>query len=937
MTEMGGQDRHYVGTMTRMLVQHVRALRGDDGVASLLARAGETRPEAVLLDDASWSSYAQMRALLEASVEVLGSLDALADVARTAALEAGSMPGVTEALQALGSPDALLASLGDGNGAMSSIESNAFTEHIGPATWDLGRGLDPGFEPYVELCVFQMASVAMVPRLFGYSDVHVEELTCQSRGDDVCRIRLTWSSDDEERQRADFLASRLAVVERRAEMFQDTVASLVSEEELEPLLTRIVEAASGTVHAPSFVLALDPLPWKTTLVYAVGLPVEEAAKVAAVDPADAPANIVVDVASNRRTYGRLIAVNGRRVINDAQIASLEAYARVAATALDGAVAVEQARRDAGTAQLLFDLAIRVARLRSLPELAETLAEVVPEIVGCDRATVTKLLEDGHTIAAIATSGYSPEDAAVVMRTTYPITSHSKNVEYLSGDILRLMSQGVTEVTGAVAIVVVPIVVDDAVVAWISADVLSDPSRLAPSAELEARLQGLAALASTAMHNALLLDRVSHQAHHDALTGLPNRKMLIERLNELVLSRGEQLSVLFVDVDDFKDVNDGMGHQAGDVLLAAVAQRLVNAVRDGDLVARLGGDEFAIAVVDRDPAAARAVANRVIEALEAPFAIGGARVTIGASIGVAVGTGLKIEEMLRNADVAMYSAKAAGKGRFALYEPGTDDAFAERLSLHTDLADGIANGQLRVLYQPVFDLASGRLQSGEALVRWEHPRLGLLTPDRFIGLAEETGLIIPLGEAVLDEACRQAATWPEEVGLAVNLSRRQLDDPEIVDVVRSALDRHGIRPQRLVLEITESVLSKNIDHAVERVTSLRQLGLRIAIDDFGTGYSSLGSLVALPVDVLKIDRTFINGMLERPAAAALVQVLIDMGRTLNLEIVAEGIEEMEQALTLHAQQCDQGQGYLFSPPVPAEAFRRFIEEDVDAGLSSRVTR
>jgi diguanylate cyclase (GGDEF)-like protein len=937
MTDMGAEDRHYVGTMTRMLVQHVRALRGDDGVAEVFARAGETRPEEVLLDDASWSSYHQMRQLLEAAVQVLGSLDALADVARTAALEAGSMPGVTEALQALGSPDALLESLNQGNGAMSRIESNAFTEHIGPATWDLGRGLDPGFEPYVELCVFQMASIAMVPRLFGYSDVHVEEIECQTRGDEVCRIRLTWTADDEQRQRADFLASRLAVVERRAEMFQETVASLVSEEELEPLLARIVDAASSTVHAPSFVLALDPLPWTTKLVYGVGLSATEANRVAAVDPADTPDNIVVAVASRRRDYGRLIAVNGRRVISDAQIASLEAYARVAATALDGAVAVALAKREAATAQLLLDLAMRIARVRSLPELAETLAQVVPEIVGCDRSVVTKLLDDGETVVAIAASGYAPDDEALLLETRYPIGTHTHDVEYMTGEQLREMSQGVTDTTGSVAVVVVPVVVDDAVVAWISADVVNDPSRLAPSEELETRLRGLAALASTAMHNALLLDRVSHQAHHDALTGLPNRKLLIERLNELSVERGEQLSVLFVDVDDFKDINDGMGHQAGDVLLAAVAHRLVNAVRDGDFVARLGGDEFAIAVTDRDPAAARAVAHRVIDALEAPFAIGGARVTIGASVGVATGHGLTVEGMLRNADVAMYTAKAAGKGRYALFEPGTDQAFAERLSLHADLADGIARGELRVLYQPVFELASGRLQGGEALVRWEHPRFGLLSPDKFIGLAEETGLIIPLGEAVLEEACRQAASWPDDVCLAVNLSRRQLDDPQIVDVVKGALERHGINPKRLVLEITESILAKNIDQAVVRVTALRDLGLRIAIDDFGTGYSSLGSLVALPVDVLKIDRSFINGMLERPAATALVQVLIDMGRTLGLEVVAEGVEEMEQALALHAQHCDQGQGYLFSPPVSAEAFHRFLDQDVTEGLRSRVTQ
>ena len=935
----GAVDRHYAGTMTRMLVQHVRAARGDDAVATLLSLAAESRPEEVLLDDSSWSSYDQFRRLLEAAVEVLGSVEELFDVSRTAALEAGSMAGATEVLQALGSPDALLAELNAGTVGMSLIEHSAFTEQIGPGAWDLYRALDDRFEPFEELCVFQMATITMIPRLFGYGGIEVVEEDCQRRGADRCRIRLTWDAASDDHQRAEFLATRLALVERRAQEFHDTVASLVSTEELEPLLTRIVAAAASTVHAPAFVLTLEPLPWNARLVYGLGCSATEANAVAArVAAGDHAEDVLVDVVSSRRHYGKLVAVGSHRVVTPSLLAFLEGYARVAATALDGALAVEQAERDAGTAQLLLDLAMRIARVRTLQELAATLTSVVPEIVGSDRAVVALLSDDRTSARSIAVSGYTPEAEEIVLSTTIPLAGPlPPSILYLSGDELRNVDDGLSDSTGAVAIVMVPIVVDDVVMAWISADVVQDASRLAPSPELEKRLHGLAALASTAMHNALLLDRVSHQAHHDALTGLPNRKLFIERLDELAKSAREEVSVLFVDVDDFKDVNDGMGHQAGDTLLAAVAQRLLGAVREDDLVARLGGDEFAIAVVDGDPAAARMVAHRVIESLEAPFAIGGARVTIGASVGVASGIGSSVEEMVRNADVAMYTAKAAGKGRFALFEPGTDEAFAERLSLHGDLADGIAGGELRVLYQPVFDLATGRLRSGEALVRWEHPRLGLLTPDRFIALAEETGLIIPLGEAVLEEACRQAASWPEDLAIAVNLSRRQLDDPQIVSVVDGALRRAGVAPERLVLEITESVLARNIESAVLRVTELRSLGVRIAIDDFGTGYSSLGSLMALPVDVLKIDRTFINGMLERPAAAALVQVLIDMGRILGLDVVAEGIEEMEQALRLHDQSCDQGQGYLFSPPVTPEKFRVFLDQDVETGLQARVAK
>jgi diguanylate cyclase (GGDEF)-like protein len=381
-------------------------------------------------------------------------------------------------------------------------------------------------------------------------------------------------------------------------------------------------------------------------------------------------------------------------------------------------------------------------------------------------------------------------------------------------------------------------------------------------------------------------------------------------------------VLFVDLDDFKDVNDGLGHHAGDLLLCQVAERLRRAVRDDDMVARLGGDEFAVLVRDAAPGVAHHVANRVIDAFGEPFFVLGHRITVSASVGLA--TDAAPDQLLRSADVAMYRAKAAGKGRLALFEPGMDHAATERLALHAALVDAIPNGELRLLFQPVLELDDGRLRGGEALVRWEHPTLGLLTPDRFVGLAEDTGLITPLGTWVLREACRVATDWPEDVTIAVNLSPRQLDDDGVVEVVADALAGSGISPSRLVLEITENVVAQNQELVVPKLEALRALGVRIAVDDFGTGYSSLNALVHLPVDILKIDRSFITRMLEQPAAADLVQVLIDMGRTLGLEVVAEGIERLDQALALRAQRCQLGQGFLYSRPVPAGEFRRLLD-------------
>ena len=440
------------------------------------------------------------------------------------------------------------------------------------------------------------------------------------------------------------------------------------------------------------------------------------------------------------------------------------------------------------------------------------------------------------------------------------------------------------------------------------------------------LRGLIVVLHDVTDRHLLEGELRHQAYHDALTGLPNRTLLVERLGE-ILRDDRTVSVLFVDLDDFKDVNDGLGHQAGDDLLIGVAERLRGAVRDGDIVARLGGDEFAVLVSGGEHGEAQHVARRIIESLATPFEIAGTRVRIGASVGIATGAAHGVNDLLRNADVAMYRAKAAGKGTLALFEPGMHDTATERLSLHADLAGAIESGQFRLLYQPVFDLETGMLRSGEALVRWQHPRMGLLGPDKFIPLAEDTGLIVPLGLWVLEAACTEALSWPDDVGVAVNLSPRQLEEESFVDDLRAVLRRTGLRPGRLVLEITESVVAQDGAAVVARLASVRDEGVRIAIDDFGTGYSSLGSLMQLPVDVLKIDRSFVATMLERPAGTALVKVLIDMGRTLGLEVVAEGIETTDQAWTLINHQCQLGQGYLYSRPVEPDDFALFVGHPV----------
>jgi EAL domain-containing protein (putative c-di-GMP-specific phosphodiesterase class I) len=291
----------------------------------------------------------------------------------------------------------------------------------------------------------------------------------------------------------------------------------------------------------------------------------------------------------------------------------------------------------------------------------------------------------------------------------------------------------------------------------------------------------------------------------------------------------------------------------------------------------------------------------------------------------------VEELLRNADVAMYRAKAEGKGGLAVFEPGMQERASERLLLQLELADALAGDQLRVDFQPIFQLSSGRLIGGEALLRWQHPTRGLLGPDRFIHVAEETGQIVAIGQWVLAEACRQAAAWPEDVHIAVNLSARQLESDVIVEHVLGALACSGVTPSRLVLEITETMLARDVDATAAHLSRLTSLGPRIAIDDFGTGYSSLSTLSRFPVDMLKIDRSFIASMLGNPEATALVHVLVEMGRALHLDVVAEGIEDAAQADALRAQLCDQGQGFYFSRPVDAASFGRLLANRLGAGV------
>lgn len=425
-----------------------------------------------------------------------------------------------------------------------------------------------------------------------------------------------------------------------------------------------------------------------------------------------------------------------------------------------------------------------------------------------------------------------------------------------------------------------------------------------------------------------------QAFEDDLTGLANRALFRDRLHHALERRARtcaDVAVLLLDLDGFKRVNDSLGHAAGDALLRTIAQRIANTVRAGETVARLGGDEFAIVIEsmqhDEDT---QALADRLLRVISAPVDVVGREVVVSVSIGIALA---QVDEdgdaVLRNADTAMYSAKTSGKQCARLFDPSMHARALVWLEVEQDLRRAVVAQEFELFYQPLLKLGSGALRGFEALLRWRHPSRGIISPAEFLAVAEETGLVIPIGRWVLREACCRAATWPEESGslpsISVNVAPRQLEYEHFVDDVRDALTITGLRPDRLVLEITESQIMRAPDLAKNRLQAIRELGVRIAIDDFGTGYSSLSHLQFFPVDELKIDRTFVARLEDGERGASFVRTMVALARSLGVEVVAEGIERQAQQDFLTNLGCDTGQGYLFSRPIESKELAAYVAE------------
>jgi len=436
------------------------------------------------------------------------------------------------------------------------------------------------------------------------------------------------------------------------------------------------------------------------------------------------------------------------------------------------------------------------------------------------------------------------------------------------------------------------------------------------------------------------EELSFMATHDALTGLPNRTLIRDRLEQMLARRTRsdgEVAALFIDIDNFKTANDMLGHEAGDQLLQAVAGRLDGVLRGSDALGRLGGDEFVVICEELTlNAGPELIAERMLEALKPSFQLGpgqDARFAVGASIGIALAGQTTAAELLREADIAMYRAKWDGKNRYAVFEIGMQENIEQRAELEMDLRDALERSEFFLAYQPTLALSDMSTTGVEALIRWNHPIRGVLSPDEFIPLAEERGLIGEIGRWVLQQACAQGAAWRKAgypIGMAVNVSGCQLDSDQLIADIEGALSASRLDPEALTIEITETTLMRNVEATARRLAAIKQLGVRIAIDDFGTGYSSLAHLQRFPVDALKIDRSFIAGLSQNKEGETLIHMLVQLGKALSIETLAEGIEQQQQLSTLRHEDCDSGQGFLFARPLDVAATEAFLERTVEKG-------
>jgi len=786
-------------------------------------------------------------------------------------------------------------------------------------------------------------------------------------------------------------------VSRLEQLLEETAAAALDflELDIDGLLTELASRADRVVPSDRFLLMVQAAPGLPIELHHRGIGADEARTLAAdlwnAGAPDDPGCRVLDIASPRRQYGRLAVfvdpADGHPAADDR---ALRLFADYAANVLDVFTVLSDVRRSDSTARTILSFSGQLSGLTNLAQALQILADTVPEVSGCTQSTVYLWdKENSRLVLGAYTTGMTPPDADLG-----PITPHwaaaagasgvpapradrradeqdadgtrssrdpvsvevdnplvqrmiaSREVMVLDastvGDPLlrRLMEE-----SGVPASVVAPLFASGEFLGVIAANFSKDAAPgIIHDADLHERLSGLADQASTAIQNLELLEKVSHMAWHDALTGLPNRRLFEDRVEqELVRSRrvGEPVCMFFVDLDNFKSVNDTYGHAVGDQLILQVGQRLVDTVRSQDTVARVGGDEFAILLPGLvDQQSINQLAERTLEAMHTPFEIFSEEVTTSASVGIAIAPehGDTYDDLLNRADEAMYRAKGHGRDAFEMFRSTPDPVHPGRRALddrqlHADLIKALDGNEFFLVYQPYIDLRTAAIVGVEALIRWRHPTLGVLDPPQFIPMAERSDLIVALDNWVLWQACRQLRSWRDHgmdpLRLSVNLASRDLSNPEFFDSVERTLSDTGTDPSLLELEITERVVLDTNGPAVGNIDRLRKLGVRFTIDDFGSGNSSLDRIGSFPVSTLKIDRSFVQVLGPEDEENSLVGAIIALAARLGLSCVAEGVETLLQSRVLLQRGCTTAQGYYFSPPLPPEGIEAMLSAPTPA--------
>jgi diguanylate cyclase (GGDEF)-like protein len=631
----------------------------------------------------------------------------------------------------------------------------------------------------------------------------------------------------------------------------------------------------------------------------------------------------------------LVARTGRVDFSKEELDLLRGMGRVLALALRSIRLIGQLRERQTLLERLTLLQRSIASRADIEDVLDAIVSGASELLGDELVDLSLLdPEDPSVLEVAASVGYPPELLNQIRRTSVEvgIAGHAVAeqrpivVEDYGTDPRRMPD---VVVDGLRAVISAPVYQRGELVGALSVGTRR-PGRRYSEIERDAVL-AFAEHAGLALNDARAAEETAHQAFHDPLTGLANRALFLDRLAQArtrASAAGDSVGVLFADLDGFKTVNDSLGHAAGDQLLIIVGQRLAAVVGPTDTVARFGGDEFAILVEDvRQPIELARIARRALDALERVIDVEGREVFITASIGVAVGLE-ETEDLLRNADLAMYEAKGQGKGRYEIFQRHMHEALAQRLELELDLKRAADRDQFLLHFQPIVEMETSTAIGVEALIRWMHPTQGLILPDRFIPIAEESGQVHALGRWVLWEACKQVVEWEDtygRLGLNVNISGAQLRQASLVREVAEILEATGLEPDRLTLEVTESVLMEVSSSNTERLDALKKLGVQLAVDDFGTGYSSLQYLKRFPFDWLKIAKPFVDGVESSDSQARIARAIIDLAHSLEIEVIAEGVESRRQAAVLGEIGCLNGQGFHYSPPLPVEEISAYLAD------------